>query len=213
MFPIGIIREEDECGAGTGGAYYSASQDFADKEALDKWWNDVGTAMPRFPMYAVFLATDGDAEVTSFVESNRPELKSMSGKTCCFVYFRDEDRARGSKNWSYAEHAALVHPIASIIGIPPNELPCLVFFRHIASGEYRRVDLRGISARDMLQAVREVFKYVPAPSADPFEALGQYKRAIFWKRTKENLAVAAKQCAKALPQLATAFLKMVGHPA
>jgi hypothetical protein len=93
MFGRDVLREEEEVGGGTGGAYYDSLLNLADKEDLNKWWKATDTAIPKFLMYAVFLATEGDTEVVSFIESKRPDLKEMSGKTCCFVYFRDRDVA------------------------------------------------------------------------------------------------------------------------
>ena len=67
MFGRDVLREEDEIGAGTGGAYYDNLLNLADKEDLDRWWKAADTAIPKFLMYAVFLASEGDTEVVSFV--------------------------------------------------------------------------------------------------------------------------------------------------
>src|SRR5215467_3497406 len=112
MFWRDVLREEDECGVGGGGAYYSTSQALDKKEDLETWWNDVSTAIPKFPMYAIFLATEGDTEVVSFVEKHRRELKDMSGEKCCFVYFRDLDVASELGPWTFSQHAALAYQIA-----------------------------------------------------------------------------------------------------
>lgn len=172
-------------------------------------WKNGGatkTAIPLFPLYAVFLATKLDTDVVSFVQSSRSELAELSGKTCCLVYFRESSRAEKLSPWDYSEHEKMVHPVARLIGIEPVELPCVVFFERITSGKYVRVPLRDVSRSDMPSVMRDVFMRIGSDDHNPFKQVCAYNRAVFWrtasKALKRNLFEIAKD-------VGTEFLKTV----
>ena len=161
---------------------------------------------PRFPMYAVFLATRVDSEVVSFIEDNRAELKDIPGPNCCFVYFRDRDEAAFLRPWRYSEHERFVVPVAKLLGVPLKELPCIVFFRKFTACKYWRRELRGVPCNELMFKVRDVFSDVQWDDANPFK---RHDRIVFW----EKQAVMIKATAQTLaPQLFTELAKkaMIG---
>jgi hypothetical protein len=193
-----VVREEAECGGGSGGAYYDHLP--LDKAALEKWWSDTKTAVPLFRLYAVFLATKLDADVVSFVQSSRPELAELSGKS----YFRESSRAEKLSPWDYSEHEKMVHPVARLIGIEPIQLPCVVFFERITSGKYARVPLRDVSRSDMPYVMRDVFMRIGRDDQNPFRQVCSYNRAVFWRTASKALKRNLYEIAK---EVGTEFLK------
>jgi hypothetical protein len=189
MFPGAVLREEEEWGGGAGGAYTPEAG-----YPLSRWWNELEGLAPEFPMYAMFLATDADSELISFIEGNRDELREISGRNCCFIYFRDPSAALVSP-WRYSEHAKLVIPVARLVGVPLNELPCVLFFRKFADGTYWREPL---SSADTMWQVRVLFDDIQWDSANPFS---RHKRIVFWKKASAAIKDSAQEIARQWPKL------------
>lgn len=200
MFPRSVLREEEEWGGGTGAAYYSpADPPSADLRSVDQWWDEIETAEPKFPLYATFLATRADSRTVSFIEAHRPELKEIAGPNCCFVYFRDGKAAQRFEQWDYSEHARLVAPIASLIGVTLEQLPCLVFFKRFTAGEFWRVDLRNLPSTEWMARMRQIFFLIRPDSADPLRALKRYDWLVVWERARDVLIRACNEVAQKSP--------------
>jgi hypothetical protein len=179
-----LQEEEDDAGGGGGGGYAPTS---LTKEELGKLLSSLNGQARKYPIYAIFLATEADTAVVSFIETHRRELADISGKDCCFFYFRDLQRASLLLDWEYAEHAKLVYPTAKMVDIKPGQLPCLLFFRNIASGEYVRISLQNLTSNELLHLMRDIFDHIPAGVEEPFKAIRSYQRAEFWKKSVETV--------------------------
>jgi len=127
-----IICQEQEEESG-GGGYYSEIP--SDEDELNKWWERFYDRF-KYPFYGIIMATNSDSEVVSLIKNHRDEIAEISGKECCFVYFRDIRMAQELTPHQFSEHAKWVYPLAKIIGIDYGNLPCLLFFEQIISGEY-----------------------------------------------------------------------------
>lgn len=104
-------EEEGEEYYGGGGEWIPTSVD-----ELEKKWIEFAK---RFPcsLYCIVLASDSDAEIVPLVENHRLELAEISGTECCFVYFRDIEKAKILTPYKYSEHAKWVYPIANLLEI------------------------------------------------------------------------------------------------
>jgi hypothetical protein len=196
LFQRSVLREEEEWGGGSRGAYYST----ADLRSVDQWWDELETAAPKFSLYATFLATRADFQTVSCIEVHRSELKEIAGPDCCLVYFRDLAAAERLEQWDYSEHARLVVPIANLIGVAPEQFPCLVFFKRFTAGEFWRVNLRDLPASEWLLRMRQVFSLIRPEAEDPFQTLKQYDWLVFWDRSRDALKDSVKEIVEKSPE-------------
>jgi hypothetical protein len=206
LFPRSVLREEEEWGGGTGAAYYSSD----DLRSVDQWWGEIETAAPKFPLYATFLATRADYQTVSFIEAHRPELKEIAGANCCFVYFRDYNAAQRLEQWDYSEHARVVVPMASLIGVTLEQLPCLVFFRRFTAGEFWRVDLRNLPSAELMARMRRIFSLICPDAEDPLRALKHYDWLSVCQRTRDVLKDAFKEVAQKSPETYIDLQRVLG---
>jgi hypothetical protein len=200
-----FLREEDECGGGGGGAYVHVVPN--SREDWEKWWNDASTAIPKYPSYAVFLATESDSAVARLVEATRPDVKQMSGPKCCLIYFRVYEEAEAFRQWQFSEHARMVYPLATALGIDYSELPCLLFFRQISSGEYVRVSLRGLEGEDLHSTLRDLFGHIKN-SDDPFRSVQKYKTAVRWTCAQAAVKNGLYELGRKIPDALIAVLEL-----
>jgi len=208
LFPRSVLREEEEWGGGTGAAYYSSD----DLRSVDQWWGEIESAAPKFPLYVTFLATTADSQMVSFIEAHRPELKEIAGANCCFVYFRDYNAAQRLEQWDYSEHSRVIVPLASLIGVTLEQLPCLVFFKRFTAGEFWLVDLRNLTSAELMTRMRQIFSLVRPDAEDPLRALKHYDWVSVWQRTSDVLKDAVKQIAQKSPEMYTDLQRgLEGH--
>jgi hypothetical protein len=208
LFPRSVLREEEEWGGGNGRAYYSSD----DLRSVDQWWREIETAAPKFPLYATFLATKADSQTASFIEAHRPELKEIAGPNCCFVYFRDYNAVQRLGKWDYSEHGGVVVPLAGLIGVTIEQLPCLVFFKRFTAGEFWRVDLRNLPSGELMARMRQIFSHIRPDAEDPLRALMHYDWLSVWQRTGDMLKDAFKEVAQKSPQTCVDLQRVLdGH--
>jgi hypothetical protein len=107
------------------------------------------------------------------------------------------EQAAALKQWQFSEHAMMVLPLAKALKIPYKELPCLLFFRQISSGEYVRVSLR-LEEEELLQTLRDLFGHIQN-SDDPFHSVLKYKTAVRWTCAKAAVKNGLFELGKKIP--------------
>ena len=126
---------------------------------IDHWWTVFHNAA-NFPLYCIILADTSDSEVALLMENYRQEIAEISGKDCCFIYFRDLDKAKNLFPFEYREHTRYVYFIAYFIGIASNKLPCLLFFEKLVSGKYISISLANHTPEEIVVLIREIFSHI-----------------------------------------------------
>jgi hypothetical protein len=114
-------------------------------DQLKGWWDDFA-AKYSYPLYAIMLASEADSEAANFFQNHLRELSDLSGEDCCFIYFRDLDRANRLEPFVYSEHAKWLYQLTKLLGIDNDELPCIVFCERIDSGNYLYMNLAGMNS-------------------------------------------------------------------
>lgn len=178
MFDVkNVYREEEEedgggGSSGRGGMYFSAIPKTIAE--LADWWKLV-TKHRHYPLYAIFIAAENDNEVVTLIKESRAELKQISGKECCFLYFRDEDEAKKLSDWTFAEHAKFAIPFSLLLGY--TDYPCIIFLKNIKSREFVPYSLKDMSHKEMLEALRELFaKFYKDKNKDLLERIVKLKK-------------------------------------
>ncbi len=106
------------------------------------------------------LASVSDTEVASCVLNHRKEIADISGKDCCFIYFRDLNKAKLFEEFQFFEYAERVYSFVRFLGIKYDILPCIVFFEHIDSGKYACVKLASLTEEQIILRLREIFSHM-----------------------------------------------------
>lgn len=163
---------------------------FENLSELTDWW-DRFSKKHNYPLYCIAMATNTDLDVVALVENQRNELDEVSGESCCFIYFRDLQRAKFlDQPFQYAEHAKWVYPIARLLGenFKYREIPCFLFFEQIDSGKYLVINLAGSSQQEIIELLREAFGHIQSkPGARPFTILRRFKQAKAYSVTRDKL--------------------------
>jgi hypothetical protein len=126
---------------------------------LEAWWEDFGLRY-KYPLYCILLATEADEHVVALAEDHRQELAHMAGDKCCFVYFRDLEKAKRLEPFRFAEHAKGVVQLTKVMSMRPDRLPCLLFFEQLVSGEVVYVDLKRKTVPELVDLLRELFSFL-----------------------------------------------------
>lgn len=79
---------------------------------------------------------------------------------CCFIYFRDMEKAKLLEPFCFSDHAKGIMRFIQLIEIQSSNLPCLFFFDRIVEGEYVCVPLGNGTASEIMGHIREVFTYI-----------------------------------------------------
>ena len=168
-------------------AYYRSTQIPRELDELTAWWNEF-EALYKYPLYCIILASGENTEIAGLVQENQPELAELSGRECCFIYFRNMDQAKDLAPYQYKEHSAWVNPLASLLGIKQKRLPILLFFEHLVSGKYVTISLDQKSKAEILSMVGEIFDYLRSSKKEKlFSALKNYKLAQKVSLTRNTL--------------------------
>ena len=155
QMPVIRFEEEEDEEEEEGDSYevpYSSSE-------LEHWWAEFNLRH-KYPLYCMVLATGADENVALLVENYREELAKISGDKCCFVYFRDIEKAKLLEPFRFAEHAKGIMQFIKIIEVAPNKLPCLLFFEQLTSGKYVYIDIGGKTVPELIKFLRELFAFI-----------------------------------------------------
>jgi hypothetical protein len=137
----------------------SYGDQFSESAELEAWWLSF-SKRHVYPFYGIILATSHDTEAALFMEKYIGELHQISGKQSCFVYFRDLNRAKQLLPFSMQEHAEGAIALARFLNVPLGQLPCILFFREIDSGDYICISLADLSHQTINELIRKIFDYL-----------------------------------------------------
>ena len=180
-FPL-QCEEEEEGGGGGGGGYFSNVP--KNIEELAEWWEHCTNNICH-PLYAFFIASNADSEVVALVRDNREELRIISGKDCCFIYFREISRAVSCQEWSFLEHAKAALPVGQMLGI---QSPALIFFEDISMNNFAIVPLHGLSAYEQLLLLRRIFAtFYRLSGLKPIYRIKRASESIYLKKVADGV--------------------------
>jgi hypothetical protein len=162
------------------------------EEELGIWWARFRHQY-KYPLYCMVLATESDSNVASVIDKYRDELSKIAGDRCCFIYFRDLERAKLLKPFSFHEHAKGVMSFVQLVGIQFSSFPCLLFFENIIGDDYVTVGLENGSESDIVSHIREVFAFIYSRSEISLSAVKAFKFS-------KHVGVARKSIGKNLTQ-------------
>jgi len=140
------------------------------------------------------LADTSDTEVALLLQNHLVEIDVITGKECCFVYFRNLDEAKNFSIFNFSEHSRQVYSFARFLGIDTSKFPCLVFFNQVNSGEYILMSLAGQSHQEIIQFTRQIFDYLyKHKGSNPLNQLKKFKYGQTMQITKQVLLQSASQ--------------------
>lgn len=156
-----------------------------------------------YPLYAIFLATEADIEIVTLITHYRSEIAEMSGEDCCFVYFRDIEKAKNLIPFSFSEHARRIYPLARLLEIDIDLIPSILFFENLFAGEYVLFDLRDKSVNEIIELQRHLFSYLRQrsrgrPLKNPLRYLKSFARARRVSVTRDTLIRNAVQLSRSV---------------
>jgi hypothetical protein len=193
-----VMSPKKMAGGGRGGAYYSPNISIpSDKKGAIDWWRTFAERN-SFPMYCVLLSHLSDVEVTKLVTDYSDELDAISGNDCCFILFRDLEKAKYLSPFQYAEHIKWVPVIAQAVGARNDELPSLLFFKDLDHGDYVLYKLGNKSTEEIIGELRQIFQ-VLSTYKDPRKKLNALRRL----RNCRRLIPGLKRVSCTLSQIGT----------
>lgn len=176
--PIPLIKfEEDEKES------YDSPSGYIE---VTKWWKKF-REHDQHSLYCIVLATKADQEVVELVENHRDELSKLAGDKCLIVYFRDIEKAKNFEPFSFEEHSKRVFEFIRILNINTNQLPCLLFFEKMPSGNFVTIKMKAGSAKDLLIFIRDLFGYLHKQKDFSLDSLKSYNSAVFLKAKPKEL--------------------------
>ena len=179
LYPF--CKEEEE--SGYSGAGRSSCLP-ANMTELKGWWSKAYKGR-NYPLFALVIGTVNDQDVASFIDKCRGELQVISGKDCCFIYFRDEQRVKSGFKWQFSEHSEIVIPLGQLLKV---DIPSIVFFEKIESGKYMIFPLRHLSSSQILWYMRDLFKYFYGkPNKSPLGRIQSASNRLKLKRLSNGL--------------------------
>lgn len=185
---INDIKLEEEEQEGT--SYVIPSNE----DELGGWWNRFSQQY-RYPLYCMILATEADTNVALLIDKCREELSITARDKCCFVYFRDLEKAKLLEAFRFSEHAKGIIRFIQLIEIQPNNLPCLLFFERIVEGKYVCVPIGNGTVSEIMGRIREVFTYIYSRSEVSLSSVKAFKFS-------KQVGVAGKTVGKSITQFA-----------
>lgn len=177
QMPVIRFEEEEE------GASYEIPNS---SDELTNWWEKF-RLRHKYPLYCMILATEADENIALLVENHREELAKISGDKCCFVYFRDIEKAKLLEQFRFVEHARGVMQFIKIIEVQPNRLPCLLFFEQLTSGKYVYVDIENKSVTELVRFLRELFTFIYSQKTVSLTAVKAFRTSKQVRIAKEAL--------------------------
>src|SRR5205807_3907700 len=104
------------------------------------------------------------------------ELDMWSGKNCCFIYFRDLNKAKNLIPFQYQEHIHWVYSVVQLFDIEYSNLPCFLFFERLYAKQFLHISLKGLSEQEIIMLTREIFEHLRhRKKISPFNQLKSYK--------------------------------------
>ncbi len=152
-FPCVKLEEEEAEGC--------SYEELTTEEEARIWW-EAFRRKYNYPLYCIIMATSLDKNVATVVEEHRDELSKIAGQKCCFVYFRDLERARQLFPFNFKEHEKGVMKLIDIIDLERNSLPCLLFFENLTANDYASVGIDSGEPSSLIKNIRDVFTYIHA---------------------------------------------------
>jgi hypothetical protein len=129
------------------------------EEALKDWWARFSQDH-KYPLYCMILATNADESIATLIDKHRQELAEIAGDKCCLIYFRDIEKAKLLEPFQFAEHATGVTKFIKIIDVQPNQLPCILFFEQITSGEFVLIEVGHKTLAEAMLSFRDIFAFI-----------------------------------------------------
>jgi hypothetical protein len=147
-----------------------------DANEIDFWWREF-VQEDISPLYCMLLATDADESAASLFENHSEELAEIAGDKCCLIYFRDLEKAKLLEPFHFTEHANKVMQLIKIINVPPNRLPCILFFENMSSGKFVYVEIKNKTISELMETWREVFAFIYSKSKVSLSTVRAYDRS------------------------------------
>jgi hypothetical protein len=156
-------------------------------DELSSWWRSFEKDH-KYPLYCIILAGNSDQETSALVQNHRTELAEVAGRMGLFVYFRDIERAKNLEPFLSGEHLKWMFPLTRAIPVDFSELPCLLFFEHLESGDYVVFKIGTKSTSEIIALVRQIFDALRVEEPDKiYSSLKQFQRAKNLKTNARHL--------------------------
>jgi hypothetical protein len=154
-----------------------ANPDYHYLSDIKTWWQKFKERLD-YPLYCIILADSSDTEVASFMEKNLSELDAISGRDCCFIYFRDLEKAKSLASFNFQEHVRRVYPLMKFLDLQSSWLPCILFFEQLGEGDYVYISLANLSQQEIMALVRQIFDHLrKRKKSTPLAKLKRFRSA------------------------------------
>jgi len=173
------------------------------EDELKHWWAKFNL-QHKYSLYCMILATDIDENVALLIDKHRKELSDIAGDKCCFVYFRDIEKAKLLEPFHFTEHAKGVIQFIRIIGVQPNKLPCILFFERVTSGEFVYVGMENKTVPELMGFLRELFAFIYSQKEVSLSAVKKFK---FSKQVEINREALGKNLMQICKEMVVDVIK------
>ncbi len=179
------LEEEDE-----------NSYSIPDSEAALKYWWAKFNQNYKYPLYCMILATSADENISTLINEHRQELAEIAGEKCCLIYFRDIEKAKLLEPFQFAEHAKGVTQLIKLIDIQPNQLPCILFFERITTGEFVSIEIGHKTLAELMPYFRDLFTFIYSQHEVSLKTIKAYRFSKQVKATGSIFIENVKQLSK-----------------
>lgn len=187
-------------------------------ESLREWWHQIIRRYGTYLSYAMILALQSDEEIVHYLKRFGKELHLITGENCLVItltklgfmqYGADDEFMPLAVDEHIVEGYCL--QVSRLFNIRFDEFPCLLLFRDIRKPEHIKVSLKGLSAEEIAQEMRELFSVVDEAARqdkDILEAVDRHSRKqAVSEKTKAIWSGIQGFAGKTLETIMEAFVK------
>ena len=151
-------------------------------------WLDQFRKKTAYPLYCIIISHQSDTNISNIIndEYYRTDVAKISGKDCCFIYFRSS--AEEEKVNLHVMHTERTYDVVDWLELEIDKMPCLLFFERLDYNKYIYIDLSQMTSEKIIVEMGKIFAFIRKNNRiSPFEAIKKYDRlkvtTIYTKKT------------------------------
>jgi hypothetical protein len=145
--PLFLEEDEDEVEVD--------SEVFSDNSSISNWWSNYDSSV-KYSLFAIILCTSSDSQSVALIKNHRKEIAQLSGRNCCFIYFKSTDFA----DFQVDFHGEASLNFCSTFDIKSSKLPFIIFFERLDLPSFIPISLIGESTESSIRLIRRIFDHL-----------------------------------------------------